>query len=394
MDPLLGRYAIAGVGEVAPTPGEELGGYYGINVAAAARALEDAGIDRRDVDGVVFSNALGPPFPHPPPYCAHFCQYFGLLPAWFDSVPYGGMATGGLYLARAVMAIAAGLANTVLVVSADNFYSRLRSGGAIAAMATTALDAQYESPYGGLNISTWCLIAQRHMYEFGTTRQHLAEVAVAAREWARLNPAAQRRDPLDVRGVLDARMISSPLGIEDISVISDGGGAVVVTSLERARNMRNKPVEILSFSEVGMGMVFSEIRSHTDLYSIRLSTERAMAQAGVTHGDIDAVYAYDPATIGTIVSLELMGFCEVGEGGPFVEGGTIGPSGSLPVNTHGGLLQCRHPGVPGGFFQVTEAVRQLRGECGSRQVPDMEVALIQSEGGYISHSTTVLAAGR
>lgn len=391
MQSLPGRYAIVGVGEVAPERGEDFGGYYGINAEAAVRAMEDAGVGRKDIDGVVFSNALGPPFPHPPPYCAHFCQYLGLLPAWFESVPYGGIPTGPLYLSRAVMGIAAGLANTVLVVSADNFYSRLRSGGAIAAMATTALDAQYESPYGALNISTFSLMAQRHMHEFGTTHEQLAEVAVASRDWARLNPAAQRRAPLDIEGVLNARTISTPLTVEDVAVISDGGGAAIVTSLDRAKDMKNQPVEIVSFNELGLGMTFSEIKSHTDIYTIRRTAQRALADAGMTHDDIDAVYPYDPATIATIFALELMGFCEVGEGGAFVEGGRIGPSGSLPVSTHGGMLQCRHPGIPGGFFQVTEAVRQLRGECGDRQVEDMKVALLQSEGGYIAHSATILA---
>jgi acetyl-CoA acetyltransferase len=301
------------------------------------------------------------------------------------------MPTGALYIARAVMGIEAGLATTVLVVSADNFYSRLHSGGAIAAMATTALDAQYESPYGGLNISTFSLVTRRHMHEFGTTREQVAEVAVASREWARLNPAAQRRAPLTIDGVINARPISTPLTIEDVAVISDGGAAAIVTRLDRAKDMKNQPVEIVSFSELGLGMTFSEIKSHTDIYTIRRTAQRALAEAGMKHEDIDAVYPYDPATIATIIALELMGFCDLGEGGAFVEGGRIGPSGTLPVSTHGGMLQCRHPGVPGGFFQVSEAVRQLRGECGDRQVKNMKVALLQSEGGYIAHSTTVLA---
>jgi acetyl-CoA acetyltransferase len=391
MSSLPGRYAIAGFGEIAPEPNEDFGGYYGLNVEVAARAIEDAGLTRKDIDGVVFSMALGPPFPHPAPYCAHFCQYMGLLPAWFESVPYGGVPTGALYVARAAMGIAAGLATTVLVVSADNFRTRLRGSGAIAAMASTALDAQYESPYGGLNMATWSMMTQRHMHEFGTTHEQLAEVAVASREWASLNPAAERRTPIDIQGVMDSRMISSPVTIEEMALISDGGGAVIVTTLERARDLPKPPVEIVSFSEIGMSMTFSEIASQTDMYSIRLSTERALANAGMTLADMDAVYPYDPATIATIVSLEQMGFCGIGEGGAFIEDGKLRPGGSLPCSTHGGLMQCRHPGIPGGFFQVTEAVRQLRGECGERQVPNMQTALLQSEGGYIAHSTTVLS---
>ncbi len=385
-----GKYSIVGMGEVAPAANEEYKGFWGLAAEAAQRALDDAALKREDIDGVVFYGALGPPFPKPSSYCSYFCQYFGIKPGWWESVPYGGMPPGGLGLVRAIMGIEAGLATKVLVISSDNFRSRLSKDGAIEAMSTSSLDAQYEWPYGPLNISTFGLIATRHMYEFGTTNEQMAAVAVAARQWAQLNPIAERQELITIEDVLNSRVATSPLHVLDICLISDGGGAVVITASEQANDYPQPPVKVLGFGEVSASMTISHVKDLTDIVPTRLATQHALRMADIELGDVDIVYPYDPSTITTIFTLEEMGFCKRGEGGSFVADGKLGPGGSLPTNTHGGLMACRHPGMPGAFFQITESVKQLRDQAEGRQVHDARITLLHSEGGYIGNNVTVL----
>jgi acetyl-CoA acetyltransferase len=226
------------------------------------------------------------------------------------------------------------------------------------------------------------------MHEFGTTREQLAEVAVAARQWAQLNPKAWEKKPLSVADVLAARMVSYPLTVRDCCLITDGGGAVIVTSAERARSLKKKPAYVLG---CGQSVTHANITSMPDLTvtGAAAAGKAAYAMAKLGPSDVDVLELYDAFTINTILFLEDLGFCKKGEGGAFVSGGRIAPKGSVPVNTNGGGLSYCHPGMYG-LLLLIEAVRQLRGECGARQVQDCEVALAHGNGGVLSSQATVI----
>jgi acetyl-CoA acetyltransferase len=247
----------------------------------------------------------------------------------------------------------------------------------------------YEAPFKPfLPASAYALAASRHIHEFGTTREQLAAVAVAAREWALLNPAAWEKKPLTIEGVLSSRMVSYPFTVRDCCLVTDGGGAIVVTSAERAKSLKKAPAYVLG---CGQSVTHASISSMPDLTVTGALTagKAAYAMAKLGPADIDAVELYDAFTINTILFLEDLGFCKKGEGGAFVSGGRIGPNGSLAVNTNGGGLSYCHPGMYG-LFLLIEAVRQLRGECGARQVKNCEVALAHGNGGVLSSQATVI----
>jgi acetyl-CoA acetyltransferase len=226
------------------------------------------------------------------------------------------------------------------------------------------------------------------MHEFGTTREQLAAVAVAAREWALLNPVAWEKKPLTIDGVLSARMVSYPFTVRDCCLVTDGGGAIVVTSAERARSLKKKPAYVLG---CGQCVTHASITSMPDLTvtGALASGKAAYAMAKLGPAEVNVAELYDAFTINTILFLEDLGFCRKGEGGPFVRDGRIAPNGSLAVNTNGGGLSYCHPGMYG-LFLLIEAVRQLRGECGARQVPNCEVALAHGNGGVLSSQATVI----
>jgi acetyl-CoA acetyltransferase len=231
------------------------------------------------------------------------------------------------------------------------------------------------------------------MHEYGTTRRHLAEVAVAARGWARLNPEAFSRDPLDIDTVLKARMISDPFTAYDCCLVTDGAAAYVMTRADRARDLKRKAVFIMGNATAVWHRSVTGMRDLTISPSAESGT-RAYEMAGLGPKDIDVAQIYDAFTINTIMALEDLGFCKKGEGGAFVENGAIGPGGSFPVNTNGGGLSCVHPNMYGAFATI-EAVRQLRGECGERQVAGAKTAVVNGNGGnsMASQSTAVLATG-
>ena len=258
-----------------------------------------------------------------------------------------------------------------------------------AAGARARLDPfPYEEPFQPFNPPTsYALATRRHMHEYGTTREQLAEVAVAARAWARLNPEAYKREPLSIDDVLGARVISSPLTARDCCLVTDGAGAIVVTAADRADAAR--PVYVQG---TAMAHSHRQIACMADLTRTVAgqSADLARERAGVALADIDLVQLYDAFTINPILFLEDMGFCAKGEGGAFVSGGRIAPGGELPVNTNGGGLSCVHPGMYS-MFGLVEAVRQLRGECGERQVKQARTALVHGNGGVLSaQATTVL----
>jgi acetyl-CoA acetyltransferase len=341
-----------------------------------ARALEDCGLGLRDVDGL---------------FCAttqartsglSLSEYLGISPAYIDTTILGG-SSFEFHVAHATAALQLGLCNVAVVA----YGSTQRSVGR--RQASVREVNPFETPYRPFLPSTaYALAASRHMHQFGTTREQLAAVAVAARQWALLNPAAWEKKPLTIDEVLSARMISYPFTVRDICLVTDGGGAVVLTLPERARALKKPPVYVLG---CGSAITHANISSMPDLTitGAAESGRQAYAMAGLGPQDIDVLELYDAFTINPVLFLEDLGFCPKGEGGRFVEGGHIAPGGTLPVNTNGGGLSYCHPGMYG-LLLLIEAVRQLRGECGARQVEGAETAIAHGNGGVFSSQATLI----
>ena len=345
---------------------------------AAGRALDDAGLTIADVDAV-FSHSAFYPMP-----TVVLAERMGIRPTYSDSTATGGSSFLA-HLRHATAAIEAGLFEVALIAYGSN--QRSAAGGLVSSGQNQI--PSYEVPFGArLPVSAYALAAARHMHQYGTTREQLAEVAVAARRWAQLNPAAFERGELSVDDVLSARMVSSPLTTRDCCLVTDGGGAVVVTSAERARDLRKPPVYYLGAAEAHWHMSISQLPDLT-VTAASQTGARAFDLAGLRPQDVDVVELYDAFTINTLLFLEDLGFCAKGEAGDFVSGGGIAPGGHLPVNTNGGGLSYCHPGMYG-IFTLIESARQLRGEAGERQVDDAHVALAHGNGGMLSSQVTVL----
>jgi len=371
-----GGAAIVGVAESDLGQVAEGMSVFDLMAQGAKRALDDCGLRLKDVDGLFAATTQSRLS------VLALAEYLGIDPAFLGSTIVGG-SSFEYHVAHAMGAIALGLCNVALIA----YGSTQRSVGR--RQASLREVNPYETPFRPfLPSSAYALAASRHMHEFGTTREQLAAVAVAAREWALLNPAAWEKKPLTLEDVLSSRMVSHPLTVRDCCLVTDGGGAIVVTSVERARSLKKPPAYVLGF---GQSVTHGSISSMPDLTvtGALAAGKAAYTMAELAPSDIDAVELYDAFTINTILFLEDLGFCRKGEGGAFVSGGRIGPGGSLPVNTNGGGLSYCHPGMYG-LFLLIEAVRQLRGECGARQVKDCEVALAHGNGGVLSSQATVI----
>jgi len=340
------------------------------------RALADCGLALNEVDGIFAASSQSRMA------SLALAEYLNRPDAYTDST-YTGGSSFMLHLARAQAAIEAGLCKVAVVA----YGSTQRSVGRRAASRREY--NPYETPFKPfLPPTAYALAAARHMYEFGTTREQLAEVAVAARQWALLNPKAWEKEPLTVDQVLSSRMVSEPLTVRDCCLVTDGGGAIVLTSADRASSLKKPPVYVLG---AGHHTTHLSISSMPDLVETgaRRSGEDAYRAAGLGPKDMDVVMLYDAFTINPILFLEDLGFCGKGEGGSFVSGGRIAPGGELPVNTNGGGLSYCHPGMYG-LMMLIEAIRQLRGECGERQVKGAKVALAHGNGGVLSSQATVI----
>jgi acetyl-CoA acetyltransferase/uncharacterized OB-fold protein len=371
-----GSVAIVGVAE------SDLGqvadglGPIDLMVQGVTRALDDAGLALADVDGLFSATTQARTS------ALSLCEYLGIDPPFIGSTIIGG-SSFEYHVAQAQAAIEAGLCSVAVIA----YGSTQRSVGR---RQTSVREVNpYETPFKPfLPASAYAMAARRHMHQFGTTREQLAAVAVAAREWAQLNPAAWDRKPLTIEGVLSARPISTPFTVRDCCLSTDGGGAVIVTAADRVKSLRKPPAYVLG---CGQSITHAAISAMPDLTETgaRRAGEIAYRMAGLQPKDIDVLALYDAFTINTILFLEDLGFCPKGEGGRFVEGGRIGPKGSLPVNTNGGGLSYCHPGMYG-LFLLIEAVRQLRGECGERQVKGAKTALAHGNGGVLSSQATVI----
>lgn len=343
---------------------------------ASLAALAEAGVPLSEVDGLFFchgTDTLGG---------LSFAQYLGIHPKVVDNNRLGGSAFQA-YVEMAAWLLDAGMINVALIAYGSN------QATAAGKLVNTVRPMPYEAPYRPINpVSSYALAASRHMYEFGTKREQMGAVALAARQWAQLNPEAFKRDPLTMDDYLASRLVSDPLSVLDCCLVTDGAAAVVMTRAERVGDLAVKPVYVLGAASETTHREIAWMPDLTTTGAAR-SGARAFAQAGITAADVSVAQLYDAFTINTILFLEDLGFCPKGEGGRFVEGGRIAPGGDLPVNTNGGGLSCVHPGM-NGLFGIVEAVRQLRGECGPRQVKGAEIAVAHGNGGVLSSQATVV----
>jgi len=345
---------------------------------AAYLALADAGLSVRDVDGVF---AVTPYFWMP---SVTLADQLGIQPRVTDSTNIGG-ASVVAHVGHAVRAIVLGQCEVALIAYAST--QRSDTGK----LVTGADLLPYERPYGPrFPISGHAMVTQRHMHEFGTTREQLAKVTVAASQWAALNPEALKREPVTVEDVLASPLVSDPLRKLDICLVTNGGGAIVLTTRYRARKLRRPSVDVLGAGESHSHCYVSNMRSFTTTAAVA-SGRAAFEMASVGPADMDMAQIYDAFTIMVLLGLEDLGFCAKGEGGRMVDAG-IGPGARMPVNTSGGGLRYCHPGMFG-IFLLVEAVRQLRNECGRRQVAGARHAIVHGFGGVLAGNATVILGG-
>ncbi len=377
---LRGAAAIVGVADdVSPTgeldrTGREL------EVAMVLDALADAGLTLADVDGVCHAESA-----------VAFAEYLGIHPTYTESTMTGG-SSYEVHLEHAAAAIAAGECDVVVSVYASTprgDRARRRSRPRRGPDGPNPM-AEWDLPYGlRTPMGPYALAAARHMHEFGTTSEQLASIAVSTRAWASLNPRARYRDPIAVDDVLASPLQVSPLHLLDCCLVTDGAGAFVMTSAARARSLRRAPVYVLGAATCTDHMGITQMPDLTTTPGA-VSGANAFAMAGLSPSDVDVLMGYDSFTITALLHLEDLGFCEKGEGGPFAAGGRLGPGGGpLAMNTNGGGLSFTHPGMYG-MFLITEAVRQLRGECAERQVAGADVAVAHGSGIFLSVMSTAV----
>jgi acetyl-CoA acetyltransferase len=377
---LRGAAAFVGVADDA-SPTGELDKYgRALEADMIAKALDDAGLSLSDVDGVCHAgSSMG------------LAEYLGIHPRYTDSTNTGG-SSYEVHAEHAAAAIATGLCDVVVSVYGSTPRSDRKRGGGFRGgpgMMGPNPMMEWEMPYGlRMPMGPYAMAATRHMAQYGTTSEQLAQIAVTTRQWATMNPKARYQDPLTIEEVLASPMQTSPLHLLDCCLVTDGAGAFVMTSAERAKDLAKPPVYVLGAGTCHDHSMISEMPDLTVTPGV-VSGASAFSMAGVKPGDVDVLMGYDSFTITALLHLEDLGFCPKGEGGRFVEDGKTGPGGSLPMNTNGGGLSYTHPGMYG-MFLLVEAVRQLRGENGARQVDGAEIAVAHGSGMVLSCMSTIV----
>lgn len=351
-------------------------------IKASKLAIADAGLTLADIDGIATcstSNAMWP---------LSVIEHLGIKPSFIEGTCIGGSSFVE-HMLPAAMALEYGICNAVLVcygsVQRTGEMDRKAMAQARAAMAPYDYETVYSPP---MPVGAYAMAAQRHMHQYGTTRENLAEVAVAARKWANLNPEAFMQGDLSVEDVLNARPVSTPFTVRDCCLVTDGGGAFVMTRADRAKDLKKKPVYMLGAGSAAWHQKITNLPDLTVTCASQ-SGKEAFAMAGMTPADVQHLMLYDAFTINPVLFLEDLGFCPKGEGGRFVSDGKIAPGGSLPLNTNGGGLSCVHPGMYG-VYTVIESVQQLRGEGGARQAGQIDVSLAHGNGGVLSSQCTAI----
>jgi len=380
---LNGKTAIVGVAE-----SDELGRLPDkpailLHAEAARNALADAGLTKDDVDGL-FTAGIS---------TLELGEYLGIEPKVTDSTSVGG-SSFVIHIAHAAAAIATGRCEVALVTHGES--GRSRVGQMPYPSSAQSLRGQFEAPYGlPQPVGAYAMAATRHMHDYGTTHENLAEIAVATRKWAMMNPKAMMQDPITIQDVLDSRPIAYPFNLLDCCLVTDGGGAYIMTSAERAKSLKQTPVVVLGVGEGHDHAMISQMPSYTS-FAAKHSGQRAFEMAGIGRDEIDIAMVYDSFTYTVLLSLEELGFCAKGEGGAFVSNQRTAPGGAFPLNTNGGGLSYTHTGMYG-MFAVIEAVRQLRhdyADQGQRQVQDAKLGIVHGTGGVLSSAgTAILARG-
>lgn len=347
-----------------------------LHLEAMTNAVRDAGLKISDVDGIFTAGQHSP---------ALLGEALGITPRYVDGTSVGGCSFM-ILVEHAVAALHHRLCDVAVVSHGESG----RSGVGVTRTRDTSISGQYEIPYGfGAAPTYFGLITTRHMHEYGTTLEQWAQVAVSTRKWAALNPKAMYRDPLTIEEVLNARPICYPFTILNICLVTDAGGAVVLTRADRARDCAKKPVYVRGTGEGTEHVSVTQMKGLPLSQATRISGRRAFAMAGVTHSDFDHIMLYDAFTSGPPIMLESLGFAKPGEGVHFFAEGRSTPGGSLPINTNGGGLSYTHSGMYG-IFPIIEATRQQRGECGARQVPNVTLSLVNGMGGMLSAAGTLV----
>jgi len=346
---------------------------------AMQRALEDCAMPKADLDGYVNASSS------PNDMTVVMAEYLGIKHRYIDSTMTGG-SSFEFHVQHAAAAIKDGVADAILVTYGSDQLTRmgrmLGTGGFHTSDARIESPAQFMSSYGLPLVGSYAMAARRHMHEFGTTSEQLAEIAVGVREFAGYNPLARYRDPITIDDVLGSRMVADPLHKLDCCVITDGGGAFIMTTEERARDLAQPPVYVLGAAGTQTHWNIIQMPDFTEVGAATAGPE-ALGRAGVTVDDIDVLQLYDSFTITVLTMLEGLGFAGRGEGGALVQEGHFRKGGKWPMNTDGGGLSSNHPGMRG-IFLIIESVRQLRGQAGAVQVPDCEIALACGSGGWLS----------
>ena len=359
-----------------------------LHAEAARGAVADAGLKLADVDGVLCAYVITETYPM---LSSAFCEYVGIQPNFNAGVNAGG-ATGAIMVMQAAAMVEAGVCKHVLCVAGDNRVTGMSRDRVVAALAEFG-HPQFEVPYGISIPTAYAMVARRYMHETGATLEHLAALSVTHRKHAAMHPDAHMTKLITMEDCADAKIISDPLRLLDCCLISDGAAAYVISSPDAAAETKTHPVEILG---AGQGHTHEHIVAAPSLtdFGCKQASQRAFKEADVSHGDIDVAQIYDSFTITLLVELESIGFFSKGDAGPAALAGELTHGGSLPCNTHGGLLSFGHSGAAGGMFHVVEAVRQLRHDADTRQVPDAELCFVHGDGGVLSaHCSLILGRG-
>ena len=347
-----------------------------LHADAALNALKDAGLSPKDIDGVATAGES-------PVSIAH---YLGIKPTYIDGTGVGGCSFM-LHVRHAAAAINEGLATTVLITHGESGRSRVgagRFGGSPA-----SLQGQFEAPYGASGPpSMFTIPVLRYMKEFGVTEEQLAMVAVVQREWAGMNPRASFHDPITVEDVLNSRMIAYPFHLLECCLVTDGGGALILTSADRAKDFPTKPVYIIGTGESAETPMISQMYDFKSSTAFRISGKKAFDEAGIKHSDVDHLMIYDAFAHLPLYGLEDLGFCAPGDAAGFVWDGHTAPGGSLPMNTNGGGLSYMHSGMYG-MYALQESIRQMRGVAPA-QVPGAEVSVCLGVGGMFAAAGCVI----
>lgn len=379
------KVAIVGVGESEIGRVPHMTGL-GLNAQAAKRAIEDAGLKPSDIDGLLTAYSLTEPYFM---LGSVMCEYLGIKPHYNASLVVGG-CTPAIMLKHATEAIISGQAEVVLVCAGENRATGATRDSTLSTLLTVG-HPYFEQPYGGSIPAYYGMIAQRHMHVYGTTREQLAAVAVNSREHALLHPNAHMKKAITLEDVLGAKPIADPLGMLDCCLISDAGGAFIVTSAERAKDLKSKPVYLRGIGEFHTHEHIMCAPSLTE-FGAAESSRLAYNMAGLGPKDMDFAELYDCFSVVPLIEAEELGLVEPGEGGSFFAEGHARIGGKLPINTHGGMMSHAHAGAAGGLLCIVEAVRQLRGGLGPRQVEGANAAVVHNEGGILSsHCTMVFA---